>query len=212
MPNFAEILIRKKLISTDQLAEAKTLAKESRKSVAEELIRLGYASGDDVMRAMAQEHGLDFVNLHEVVIPPSVVELVPESVARENAVLPLAEDDGTLRVIMSDPLDYDTREKLRFILNRNIEIALAPREMILEAINKYYGQVDGESADSMLQEFTDTAIDFTETTEETGAGSDETVDESSAPIVRLVQLVINEAVQLRASDIHVEPFEERLRI
>jgi type IV pilus assembly protein PilB len=211
MANFAEILIRKKLISPDQLAEAKKLSKESRKSVAEELIRLGYATSDDVMRAMAQEHGLDFVNLNEVVIPPSVVELLPESVARENAVLPLAEDDGTLRVIMSDPTDYDTREKLVFILNRKIEIALAPREMILEAINKHYGQVDGESADSMLQEFTDTAIDFTETTDE-AVSTEETVDESSAPIVRLVQLIINEAVQLRASDIHVEPFEDRLRI
>jgi len=183
MANFAEILIRKKLISPDQLAEAKKLSKESRKSVAEELIRLGYATSDDVMRAMAQEHGLDFVNLNEVVIPPSVVELLPESVARENAVLPLAEDDGTLRVIMSDPTDYDTREKLVFILNRKIEIALAPREMILEAINKHYGQVDGESADSMLQEFTDTAIDFTETTDE-AVSTEETVDESSAPIVR----------------------------
>jgi type IV pilus assembly protein PilB len=211
MANFAEILIRKRVISQDQLAEAKKLSKESRKSVAEELIRLGYASGDEVMRAMAQEHGLDFVNLNEVVIPPSVVELVPESVARENAVLPLAEEDGTLKVIMSDPNDYDTREKLRFILNRNIEIALAPRESILEAINKHYGQVDGESADSMLQEFTDTAIDFTETAQET-VSEDESVDESSAPIVRLVQLIINEAVQLRASDIHIEPFEDRLRI
>ena len=197
MPNFAEILIRKRVISQDQLAEAKKLSKESRKSVAEELIRLGYANGDDVMRAMAQEHGLDFVNLNEVVIPPSVVELVPESVVRENAVLPLAEQDGTLKVIMSDPNDYDTREKLRFILNRNIEIAPAPRESILEAINKHYGQVDGESADSMLQEFTDTAIDFTETAQET-VSDDESVDESSAPIVRLVQLIINEAVQLRA--------------
>jgi type IV pilus assembly protein PilB len=97
---------------------------------------------DDLLRRVAEEHGLDFVNLNEVVIPPSVVELVPESVARENAVLPLAEnkDSGMLKVIMSDPLDYDTREKLRFILNRNIEIALAPRDMILESINKHYGQ------------------------------------------------------------------------
>ena len=179
--------------------------------MAEELIRLGYANGDEAIGAMAQKHGLDFVNLNEVVIPPSIVELVPESVARENAVLPLAEQDGTLKVIMSDPNDYDTREKLRFILNRNIEIALAPRESILEAINKHYGQVDGESADSMLQEFTDTAIDFTETSQET-VSDDESVDESSAPIVRLVQLIINEAVQLRASDIHIEPFEDRLRI
>src|SRR5690606_38542519 len=66
-------------------------------------------------------------------------------------------------------------------------------------------------ADSMLQEFTDTAIDFTETEEE-GADDDDSVDEASAPIVRLVQLMSSEAVQLRASDIHVEPFEDRIRI
>jgi type IV pilus assembly protein PilB len=211
MAKFDEILIRKKLISPDQLAEAKKLAAQSGKSVADELIRLGYASGDDVMRAMAQEHGLDFVNLNEVVIPPAIVELVPESVARENTVLPLSEDDRTLKVIMSDPLDFETRDKLQFILNRNIEIALAPREMIQEAINRHYGQIDGESADSMLQEFTDTAIDFTETAEE-AVGAEEAVDESSAPIVKLVQLIISEAVQLRASDIHIEPFEDRVRI
>jgi type IV pilus assembly protein PilB len=175
------------------------------------LSRLGYASGEEVMRAIAQQHGLDFVNLNEVVIPPSIVELVPESVARENAILPLAEDDGQLTIIVSDPLDFEVREKLRFILNRQIEIALAPREIILEAVNRYYGQTVGESADSMLQEFTDTAIDFTETEDEADAGEEE-IDESSAPIVRLVHLLITEAVQLRASDIHVEPFENRIRV
>jgi type IV pilus assembly protein PilB len=209
--DFTEILLRQRVISPEQLAEAKRIAKENNKKVADELIRLGYATGEEVIRAMAREHNLEYVNLAEVVIPPSVVELVPESVARENAVLPLAEEDGSLKVIMSDPLDYDTREKLRFILNRNIEIALAPRDNILEAINRHYGQVEGESADSMLQEFTDTAIDFTETTEDAGSEED-VVDETSAPVVRLVHLVITEAIQLRASDIHIEPFEDRVRI
>src|SRR4051812_44534254 len=163
------------------------------------------------LRALAREHGMGFVNLNEVVIPQNIIELVPESVARENAVLPLAVDDGTLKVIMSDPLDFDTREKLRFILNRNVEVVLAPRENILEAINRYYGKVDDQSQDSMLQEFTDTAIDFTETEAET-ISSDEAVDEASAPIVKLVHLIITEAVQLRASDIHIEPFEDRVRV
>jgi len=209
--DYTEILIRKRIISADQLKDAKRVAKESGKKVADELVRLGYASGDDVMRALAQEHGLDFVNLKEVVIPPSVVELVPESVARENAILPMSEENGSLKVIVSDPLDYDTREKLRFILNRNVDVALAPRDAILEAINRHYGASDGESTDSMLQEFTDTAIDFTETAEETVA-PDEAIDDASAPIVRLVHLLISEAVQLRASDIHIEPFEDRVRI
>ena len=164
------------------------------------------------MRALAEASGLEFVDLKEVQIPDSVIELVPESVARENSILPMSEDDGALRVILSDPNDLDTIEKLRFILNRKVDVALAPRETIMEAINKYYGQIEGESADSMLQEFTDTAIDFTQTAEEQTTSSTEAVDENSAPVVKLVQLMITEAVQLRASDIHVEPFEDRVRI
>ena len=168
--DFTDFLIRQKVISPDQLAEAEQMSKASRMGVGEALSRLGYATGDEVMRAMARSHGLEYVNLSEVVIPPAVVELVPESVARENAILPLAEEDGALKVIVSDPLDFDTFEKLRFILNRKVEIALAPRENILEAINRHYGQTEGESADSMLQEFTDTAIDFTETEDADGGG------------------------------------------
>jgi type IV pilus assembly protein PilB len=124
----------------------------------------------------------------------------------------LSEDDDALTVVISDPFDMETLEKLRFILNRRIETALAPRENIMGAINRHYGQIEGESADSMLQEFTDTAIDFTETEDDIGADGGEAVDETSAPVVRLVHLLIQEAVQLRASDIHVEPFENRLRI
>ena len=82
---------------------------------------------------------------------------------------------------------------MRFILNRQVEIALAPREAILEAINRHYGQMEDQSADSMLQEFTDTAIDFTETEQESQS-AEEVVDEASAPIVRLVHLLISEAV------------------
>ena len=212
--NFADILIRRGLVGPDQLREAETMADAQGIPVPDALIRSGYVASNDVMRAVAEEHGLEFVDLDEVRIPMSAVELVPESVARENVVMPFAEDDGALKVIISDPLDLGTIDKLRFILNRKVEIALAPRENITEAINRYYGQQEGESADTMLQEFTDTAIDFTDTMEQdtmTMAG-DETIDETSAPVVRLVQLMISEAVQLRASDIHVEPFEERVRI
>ncbi len=208
---YTEILIRRGIISPDQLAEAEEMADESGMEVPDALSRLGYATGEDVTRAMAEEHHCDYVSLSEVVIPPAVVELVPESVARENAVLPLTDSDGTLTVIISNPNDIETIDKLRFILNCQIDIALAPRESILEAINRHYGQTVGESADSMLQEFTDTAIDFTETEDDMDLGEEE-IDESSAPIVKLVHLMITEAVQLRASDIHIEPFEDRIRI
>lgn len=211
MSGFGEILVRRGVISVEQFKEAEQVARESGQPVPECLVRLGYATGEEVMRALAEAHKLEFINLEEITIPDQVIEMVPESVARENVVLPLSEREGRLTIILSDPNDLGTIEKLRFILNREIAMSLAPRESILESINRYYGQVEGESADSMLQEFTDTAIDFTETEDES-ARDEDTVDEHSAPVVRLVQMMIAEAVQLRASDIHIEPFEDRVRI
>jgi type IV pilus assembly protein PilB len=208
--DYTDLLIKKGIVSPDQLEEAKQLAAQSGMKLPDALVRLGYATGEDVMKVMAEQHGLEYVDLSRISIPPNVVELVPESVARENVVIPLAEDDGQLRVAVCDADDFATFDKLRFILNRRIEICLAPREAILEAINRYYGQTSGESQDSVLSEVTDTAIDFTQV--ESDMGSIQDADENSAPVVRLVHLIISEAVQLRASDIHIEPFEDRVRI
>jgi type IV pilus assembly protein PilB len=206
-----EFLIEKGLISQEQLSEASGIAKTKGEKVQDVLVELGYVTAEQAMQALADMNHYEFFDLRDVPIPPAVVELVPESVARENFIIPLVEEDDALKVLVSDPNDIETIDKLQFILNRKINIALATKESIVEAINRNYGQMGDESADSMLQEFTDTAIDFTETETESD-DEDEDVDESSAPIVRLVQLMIAEAVQLRASDIHVEPFEDRVRI
>lgn len=211
MSKLGKFLIEKRVIGPDQWTEAEAIAKKKGIKPEEALVEQGYASAEQVTQAKADLNGFIFVNLQDVPIPPAVVELVPESVARENAVIPLEEDGESLKVCISDPDDFETIEKLQFILNRKIDIALATKEHILEAINRNYGQMGDESADSMLQEFTDTAIDFTETENDDDQDEAE-VDEASAPVVKLVQLMIGEAVQLRASDIHIEPFEDRIRI
>ena len=97
-------------------------------------------ANEEALRAKAQQHGLRYVSLREVSISPSVLELVPEAVARENTTIPLSESGGTLTVVVSDPMDYDKFDRLRFRLNRQIEIALAPSEAIVEAIDRHYGQ------------------------------------------------------------------------
>ncbi|MDI9444191.1 MAG: type II/IV secretion system protein, partial [Planctomycetota bacterium] len=181
--HYTEILIERGIVSPDQLTEAEQMARQSDMKLPDALARLGYASAEDVAKAMAAQHGLEYIKLADVTVPTAVIELVPESVARENAILPLGEDDGQLRVVVSDPDDFETFEKLRFILNRPIVPVLAPRDMIVEAINRHYGQTVGESADTMLQEFTDTAIDFTEAEEQRLSGQEQ-IDESAAPIVR----------------------------
>jgi type IV pilus assembly protein PilB len=208
---FSQILVSEGIVSAEQLAEALRMASTSGKKVHDEVVRLGYADAAKVMKVLAKAHRLKFVNLAEISVPEEIVQLLPESVARENTIFPLSESDGTLRIATCDPTDMDAQEKLRFILNREVEMALAVREQIVESINRHYGLSDGESADSMLQEFTDTAIDFTETAVEQQAAAAQE-DNSDAPVVKLVNLIITEAVQLRASDIHIEPFEDRIRI
>jgi type IV pilus assembly protein PilB len=207
--DFTDILVRRGTLSPDQLGEARNMERQTGAKLQDTLVKLGYATTQDVMSAVAEFHGLQFINLDDVQIPPSVIELVPESVARENIVLPLAQENGTLKIIVSDPSDFDTMQKLQFILNKDIQPVLASREQIIEAINRNYGQTETESVDSMLQEFTDTQIDFTET-EQTSSGA--AADDNDAPVIKLVNLIIQEAISLRASDIHIEAFSDRVRV
>jgi type IV pilus assembly protein PilB len=209
--DFTELLLRKQILGPDQLAEAKSLQQQTGAKLPDAIVKLGYASTEQVMSAIAEFHGLQFVDLTEVTIPPAVVELVPESVARENVILPLSQEEAALKIIMSDPSDFDTVQKLTFILNKDIQPVLAPREQIIEAINRHYGQSETESVDSMLAEFTDTAID-TSMLESTATQNLAVMDDSDAPVVKLCSLIIQEAVSLRASDIHIEPFADRIRI
>jgi hypothetical protein len=157
------VLLRRGVVSQEQLAEARLLQQQTGARLEDILIRLGHASAGEVAIACAECLGLGFLDLSAVQIPPAVVELVPESVARECCVLPVAVDGLVLVVAIADPGDADTLQKLEFILNRPVRPVLACRAQVIEAINRHYGETETESVDSILVEFTDTAIDFTET-------------------------------------------------
>ncbi|WP_372724615.1 ATPase, T2SS/T4P/T4SS family [Novipirellula sp.] len=242
---FANLILQKGIVTMDQLSEAEALSRSTSTNVGNALVRMQYATAEEVAQVTAESYKMPYVDLRHTQIPIEVIELIPESVARENGVMPLSESGGTLTVLVSDPTDLETVEKLRFILNRNIQTMIASPDAILQSINLHYGQVEGESADSMLQEFTDTAIDFTETSDdylelhsdESLGLSDEiiidgmledddicmiqsmplptpspmrsrrqrTVKESSspsdAPVIRLVNLIVSEAIQMRATHV-----------
>ena len=82
---------------------------------------------------------MNYIDLRDVRIPPAIIEKVSESIARENVIIPLAEENGILQIVMSDPSDYETAAKLQFILSLDIQPVLAPKEQIVEAINRHYG-------------------------------------------------------------------------
>ena len=203
-------LVKDGVISKDQEREGRDLAAKLGIKLEDALTRLGYLSPADLGQAQAKQFGADFVDLTSVQIPSSVIQMVTESIARENLVIPLSLDDnGALTVAMHDPSAFDVLDKLRFVVNREIKFVVASKESIQQAINRHYGQSETESVDSMIAEFTETAIDFTETEL---AASAAVADDENAPVVKLVNLMITEAVNMRASDIHVEPFEEKVRI
>jgi type IV pilus assembly protein PilB len=208
--DFTDILVKKGIVSSDQIEEARSLANSTGIKVQEAIAKLNYATSDELMSAVAEFHKLDFVSLLDVTVPQSVIEMVPESVARENRVIPLSVDGNVIKIATSEPDNFDILQKLQFILNKDIAHVLADREQIVAAINRHYGQTETESVDSMIAEFTDTQIDFTET--EATAANSASADDSDAPVVKLVNLMIQEAISLRASDIHVEPFADRVRV
>ena len=85
--------------------------------------------------------GIPYIDLTDVTIPASVIDLVPESVARENTILPLAYEDGAIEIVTADPTDFDTMLKLQFILKKNLRPVRSSREQIVDAINRHYGPV-----------------------------------------------------------------------
>ena len=207
--DYTDILLRNKTLSAEQLAEAEEFANSTGLKLQDALVKQNYASGNEVIEAMAEFHGVQSIDLTGVEIPKAVIELMPEAIARENLVLPLALEGNTLKVITADPTNYEAQEKLSFILNRDIQLVLALQEQIQEAINKNYGQTETESVDSMLVEFTDTAIEFTQVD---SSAALQNTNESDAPVVKLVNLIISEAINARASDVHIEPFDDRVRV
>jgi type IV pilus assembly protein PilB len=207
--DFADILLKKKMIGPDQLADAEEYAAANGLKLQDALVKKEYLGANEVMGAIAEHFNMKFVDLATITIPKSVIELVPESVARENVVIPLQLSDDKLELITADPTNYEAIQKLQFILNKDIVPVLAVQDQIQEAINKNYGQTETESVDSMLVEFTDTVIEFTQTESMSSIAA---ADESDAPVVRLVNLIIQEAINLRASDIHIEPFADRVRV
>lgn len=209
-----EILYKKGFVGKEKLIESIKKGKKINKRLGEVLIADGLATEDQVFMALAKQFGFEFVDLDKVDISPDVTKLVPEDIIKKHKIIPLSQDNGELRVVIKDPMDLDTLDLLRFRLNMEIQCCLA-------SPTKIDNYIEGSSA---VQESTDeyrSSID--QTAEElramghaieaevrrAQATGDETDD---GPIVRLANLVIDEAVRMRASDIHVEPMADRVRI
>ncbi len=200
------------LVTNDQIQKAKELTKLGGLGLVDALIRLGFVTQMDVTKALASQFGMDTINLGEYRVPDEVIALVPRHIARRYKIVPVYKHDSTLTVAISDPLDVDTVDSLRYILKMNVEPVVASKADIEASLTRYYGSGD-DTVENMLQEITEGEVDLGSTGKVTETKLDDlTETESDAPIIKLVGLLIMEAYRNRASDIHIEPLEKRLRV
>jgi general secretion pathway protein E/type IV pilus assembly protein PilB len=201
-----EILKDVGLIKAEQIEEAKPQA-SANKSVVDVLVETGVISQMEVLKTVAMQLGMDVIILADQDISPEVIKLVPAAVARRYKVVPVFDHDNTLTVALSDPLDIETLDSLRYILKRNVDGVVASEEEISIALDHHYGRME-----KTIEELIDKKeVDNVTVTPTAHADETETTN-SDAPIIKLVTLIILEAQRNRASDIHLEPMEKRFRI
>ena len=197
-----EMLIERRLIEQDDLERALELQRERGDKLGKILIDLGFVAARDILAALSEQLEIPLVTLEA---PPAVgpeVQGIAPNFLRQCRIFPLAIQDSTLTLAMADPLDFETISAVRGFSGLRVKTALAAEAEILDAINKYYGEAAEQSAEADL----DAAG--------TGGEDLEALRDmaSEAPVIRLVNAMIAQAVERRASDIHIEPFEKEFRI
>jgi type IV pilus assembly protein PilB len=207
-----EILRDMGLISHEDLQQAKEMAAANSTGVVKSLIKMGRITQMDVSKAVAGQFGMDTINLAEFRVPEDVIALVPRPVARRYKIIPVYKHDNTLTVAIGDPMDVDTVDSLRYVLKMNVEAVVASPDDIENSLTRYYGTTD-DTVENMLQEITEGDVEFTEGAKTLDTKIDDgSQTDSDAPIIKLVGLLILEAFRNRASDIHIEPLEKKLRV
>lgn len=137
-------LLRGQVVSQEQLARAEEVAKQTGQEVADVLVELRFVSDEDIARGVATVTGTQFVDLPGIRIPAAVIEIVPECIARENLIVPIASQDGTLTIAMTDPNESDAIAKFQFIFNTRIAVQVATASAINHAINQYYADKEDD--------------------------------------------------------------------
>jgi type IV pilus assembly protein PilB len=214
--HLGEILFKAGLVEKQALINAIKTAKSSSKRLGQVLLELGLINEDTLAKAIAKQFGLKYVDLDEVTIPPDAVKIIPEDLIKRHNILPLGVNNGRLRLIISDPMDLDMMDSVRLRLNKELECHVANPKKIRDYIeNSLADKVVAPEDDRLKHSIDATAAELAEAGHELqaealriqAAGGDD-----EGPVIRLVNLIIDTAYHMRASDIHIEPMADRVRI
>ena len=186
---------------------AREHATENSTGVIAAILALGFLTEEDISRTIAAASNMEFVDLGQILVKPEIIDLIPRDKAARYKAVPIGLNDDVLVVAISDPLNFDTLDNLRFLLKREIETVCATPEQIKQALVKYYGSAD-EASDVLMSGLGKDGIEGFDL-----AAADEQDDgKGDSAIIKLVSLLLLEAYKIRASDIHLEPLEKRFRV
>jgi type IV pilus assembly protein PilB len=205
-----ELLTDHGLLDQTQIDEGweRVAGSEGKLDILEALQELEYVDEDELMALLAQQYGLDTLDLNGYQIPPEVIEAVPSSVAKQYRIIPVMKHDDMLTVAMSDPTDMETLDSLRYVLKCDVDAVISSKDQIKKLFDHHYGSIEA-SVDSFLEDINDDDVEsqLFHAAEQGGE-----VEEDDAPIIKLATLIIVEAYKMKASDIHLEPMEKRYRV
>ena len=210
-----DLLVTEKVITAEQLEQATKLQKESHSRLASALVKLGFLSDEDVTNFLSRQYGVPAINLSYFEIDPAVVKLIPYETAKRYQILPLSRVGASLTIAMVDPTNVFAMDDIKFMTGFNIEPVVASESSIVEGIDKAYGTSKEEELEQVMQSMNDagesTDIEVQNEEQELELRElEKAADE--APIVKLVNLVLTDAVKRGASDIHMEPYEKEFRV
>ena len=205
----AEIFIEQNVLQPSQADDVLNEATLNGKTIVHAMVDGGFVDERAFYQTIADALGTEYVDLNDQEIPPAVLKLIPSGLARLHRALPIGLSGKTLRVALVDPLDPRAAEDLRFALGKDVDVVVAPTERIEERIKEHYG-TDTSSMEDILKQLGD-AGELLQIRGEDGAAAAE-AEANAAPIIRFVDLILYQAIQDHASDIHFEPFENEFKI
>ncbi|OGQ44412.1 MAG: type II secretion system protein GspE [Deltaproteobacteria bacterium RIFCSPLOWO2_02_44_9] len=205
-----ELLVREKLITPEQLKKAIDEQRTTGGRLGYNLAKLGYIKEKDLTTFLSRQYGIPAVDLATTEIDPEVIKLIPEDVANKYQVIPISRTGSTLVLAMADPSNIFAIDDIKFLTGYNIESVVASEASIKAAIEKYYQASEMELGD-VLTELGEEDMEILHEEEEVDvADLKKAVDD--APVVKLVNLILTDAIKKGASDIHVEPYEKSFRV
>jgi type IV pilus assembly protein PilB len=210
-----DLLVKEKIITADQLDKALKAQRDAgpNSRLGSTLVHLGFVSDEEVTNFLSRQYGVPAINLQYFEIDSSVVKLIPEETAKRYQILPLSRVGASLTIAMVDPTNVFAMDDIKFMTGFNIEPVVASESAIMEAIDKAYGgSQQEENVDELLAAMGDEADVELQAEQEEMDLSELEKSADEAPIVKLVNIVMTDAVKRGASDIHIEPYEKEYRV